>query len=176
MILPLTWVITLVLRLHKQWCLSLLEIFASKERRGNMNSCKYFVKAYHSHYCTQKTSAQRTQPWFVPDYVNVSVCVRPHVTSHAWLTADTAPESATGHCNSWARLAWIGYTGDTDSSLSDIRWSVLQWCWSLIVKPARQQWPIVLSFSPQIICQISRHVASADMMFLNFETGHYLSY
>lgn len=54
----------------------------------------------------------------------MSVWVRTHVTSHAWITADTAPETAAGHCSSCARLVWACYCGDNDSLRCDILFSL----------------------------------------------------
>lgn len=75
--------------LHELQCLRLLEIFVRREREDrNLNPSKKTLKAYRSHYCIQMTSVHRTQSWFVPNCVRVSVWVRLHLTRHAWLTAD----------------------------------------------------------------------------------------
>lgn len=44
-------------------------------------------------HCATMSAFRRSRPWFEPNDVNVSVWVRTHVTSHAWLTADAAPKS-----------------------------------------------------------------------------------
>lgn len=85
-------------------CILVRDVFAMiKNCEVGHKGCKdvqwsYFLKAEHSSDSSQIMSA--CQPGFGR-----------HVTSHAWLTVDTAREAATGHGNRCNRSIWGGCCG-----------------------------------------------------------------